>query len=183
MKKLIPFLLGLLAGFLFVKSAFAYKIQVTYTISTPGSYKSLSQKPNTRQKHAPRVAKETHTFPSTSGRTTASLTRAVPPQGSEEATESIKKYFGKEWKLAWAIAKAESGLVCSKDSYQPNSDGSMDHGLFQINDIHMSKLLEGENLWDCDTNARIAKQIRDSWEGYHAWSAYNNGNYLVFYNP
>lgn len=182
MKKLIPFLLGLLAGLVFVKSAFAYKVQVTYTITTPsGSYKSLS-KTKPQAKRAPRVATETHTFLSTSDRTTAPLTRAVPPQGSEEATESIKKYFGKEWRLAWAIAKAESGLVCSKDSYQPNSDGSMDHGLFQINDVHMSKLLEGESLWDCDTNARIAKQIRDSWEGYHAWSAYNNGNYLVFYN-
>lgn len=94
-----------------------------------------------------------------------------------DALTAIKNHFGDEWKMAVAIATPESGMDCSKRSYQMNTNGTYDHGLFQINEIHLYKLQEGESIYDCDVNARIAKEIKDSWQGWHAWSVYNNGSY------
>lgn len=150
----------------------------TYTIRTPIIIQS------------PLVKKEVKKTPK-SKPTTRRLIKQVEAASSEasEATEgqreyvesealtAIKKHFGDEWKMAVAIATPESGMDCSKRSYQMNTDGTYDHGLFQINDIHLSKLQEGESIYDCDVNARMAKEIRDSWHGWHAWSVYNNGSY------
>lgn len=104
---------------------------------------------------------------------------------SREYTESdaltaIKKHFGDEWKMAVAIATPESGMDCSKRSYQMNTNGTYDHGLFQINEIHLYKLQDGESIYDCDVNARIAKEIKDSWQGWHAWSVFQNGSYKQY---
>lgn len=86
----------------------------------------------------------------------------------------FKKVFGKEWKLAIAIAKAESNLNCKVIS-KPNKNGTRDSGLFQLNDAYHPYIP------DCLENMLRAKKIRDSWGNWKAWSAYNNKKYLRFY--
>lgn len=98
---------------------------------------------------------------------------------SSDVESLICQIFGDECEIAIAISRAESGLDCSKRSYQANTNGTYDHGLFQINDIHRSRYPDAD-FYDCVTNARIAKEIRDSWQGWHAWSVYNSGSYITF---
>jgi|GEM_PF-1063451 len=96
-----------------------------------------------------------------------------------EIHDLICDVFGDECDIAVAIAKAESGLRCDRRSYKANTNGTYDHGLFQINDTHRSRYPHAD-FYDCKTSIRIAKDIRESWKGYHAWSVYNNKSYLKF---
>jgi len=112
--------------------------------------------------------------------------RLNPPKKMEkkvysqsEIRDLICREFGEECKMAIAIATAESGLSCGKRSYVENNNGTYDHGLFQINDIHRNKYPNAD-FYDCETSIKIAKEIRNSWNGYHAWSVYNNKSYLKF---
>jgi hypothetical protein len=113
----------------------------------------------------------------TGGTVTALAGGVVSPVGTTE--DMIRSIFGADADIAIAIAKAESGLRCSAISPQ-NKNGTRDHGVFQINDIHMAKF--GQNSpYDCVENIKVAYKIFKSWEGWHAWSVYNNKRYLTFF--
>lgn len=98
----------------------------------------------------------------------------------DPAQEAIYIYFGKD-KVAYAVARAESGLTCHKTNY--NKNGTVDRGLFQINSIHdwRFKKFNGDpyNCWD---NAKVAAQIVEEQKGWGAWVAYTSGSYLSFLN-
>lgn len=87
--------------------------------------------------------------------------------------------FGKDAKMALAISQAENGSrKCDRVS-KPNSNGSVDIGLFQVNNLaHKGKATETE-LKDCLTNIRIAKQIFDS-SGWHPWTVYRTEAYKKY---
>lgn len=85
----------------------------------------------------------------------------------------IKRVFGEEYKLAIAVAKAESGLKCDRIS-KPNTNGTIDRGLFQLNSAYYP------HLPNCTDNILKAKEIRDAWGNWEAWSAYNNGAYKKY---
>lgn len=97
----------------------------------------------------------------------------------------FKQYFGAEADLAYAVAKAESGVVSKAGAV--NMDGSQDWGVMQINDRWHCPKVGAEafsedchnKLLDVETNVRVAKQIRDD-SGWGAWSVINNGRYLNF---
>lgn len=77
-----------------------------------------------------------------------------------------------------AIARAESGFRSDAVS-PPNSNGTIDRGLFQINSVHQydaNKLIS-----DATYNTQCAKKIYDS-QGLRAWSTYNSGAWKQYEN-
>lgn len=91
------------------------------------------------------------------------------------AREAIYIYFGND-KVAYAIARAESGFNCKAVSH------TGDYGLFQINKVHLWRFekegLDWSNCWD---NAKVARQIYEE-QGWYPWSVFQNKKYLQFIN-
>lgn len=82
-------------------------------------------------------------------------------------------------RTAVAIAKAESGWDASRRG-GPNQDGTYDHGLMQVNDVHKPT---PEQKSDPEANARMAFAIyRQAGNSFRPWSAYNNGAYKKHMN-
>lgn len=77
-----------------------------------------------------------------------------------------------------AISKAESGFKTDAIG-GPNSNGTYDRGLFQINDVH--KLDRNKLISDAKYNTAQAKKIYDS-QGLRAWSTYTSGAYQKYMN-
>jgi hypothetical protein len=86
----------------------------------------------------------------------------------------IKKYFGKDWKIAKAVAKTESHLNCDAVGDNGNS-----FGLFQIY-IPAHPEYANLDLFDCETNIRCAYEIYRERRNFSAWSTWNDGSYLAF---
>jgi membrane-bound lytic murein transglycosylase MltF len=84
----------------------------------------------------------------------------------------FQQYFGDEWKIARAVAMAESGM--NPCAISPTND----HGLMQIN---KGRLSFGEQIYNAEANIRIASQNYWAKRGWQPWSAYKNGAYLKFY--
>jgi len=82
----------------------------------------------------------------------------------------IKKYFGKDWQVAYEIANKESGLN-PKAINNKNKDGSMDIGLFQINSIH-ADYVDGDlkRLLEPEVNTAVAYKIYQK-QGWCPWVA------------
>jgi len=78
---------------------------------------------------------------------------------------------------AAGIALAESGG--DRDARGgPNSNGTYDYGLWQINSVHKELLAKGS--WrDPDSNARMAYSVYKG-SGWKAWTTYNTGAYRKF---
>lgn len=74
-----------------------------------------------------------------------------------------------------AIALAESGGRTTAVG-GPNSDGSKDYGLWQINDVHKDMVLFPQ--WrNAVANTQMAKSIYDAAGGWTPWSTFNSGAY------
>lgn len=87
----------------------------------------------------------------------------------------IRRIFGKDAKMALAISQAENGTrKCDRES-KPNKNGTIDIGIFQINEIHSSK----GNLYGCTDNILVALQIYKA-SGWSAWTVYKSGAYLRY---
>lgn len=96
----------------------------------------------------------------------------------DEIDTPLKEYicekFGNyDCKIALSVASAESGL--REDAYGVNTNGTIDIGVFQINQVHWEK--EGcspKELFDAYKNVDCAYQI---WQvqGWTPWVAYQNG--------
>lgn len=82
-----------------------------------------------------------------------------------------------EISTAVAIARAESDWTPTATNV--NTNGSVDHGLFQINDVNASVLAGGD--WrDPADNAVMAFKIWKAWGNWRAWSTFNSGSYRKF---
>lgn len=75
--------------------------------------------------------------------------------------------------LMAAIALAESGGYEKRIS-APNSDGSIDRGLWQINSVHGAA-----STTEAKSNAASAVKIYNS-QGLRAWTTYTNGAYKQY---
>ena len=79
-----------------------------------------------------------------------------------------------------AVAMAESGGN-PRAVNRANSNGSSDHGLFQINSIHGSLLKTGDPYNPVD-NARMALKVyKDAGNSWRPWSVFKSGSYRKFY--
>lgn len=85
-------------------------------------------------------------------------------------------FAGDDVAIAVAVALAESGG--NPYAVNVNVNHSVDHGVWQINDINADALHLGD--WrDPATNARMARIVwkRQGWQG---WATYNSGAYEQF---
>lgn len=102
--------------------------------------------------------------------------------------QTIADYIkSKDWDYSTAIkiAKSENAwnLTKSFDCKRiggPNKDGTYDHGLWQINDIHIrSGSITLDDANDCFKSTDFAyKLYKGHNNSFVPWSAYNNGSYL-----
>ena len=77
-----------------------------------------------------------------------------------------------------AVAFAESGG--NPNATNRNSNGSTDHGLFQINSIHKTTLASG-NWANPTDNARMALKVyKEAGNSWRPWVAYKSGSYRKF---
>jgi hypothetical protein len=99
------------------------------------------------------------------------MTVLSPPQIAAYAKQA--GFTGSQVAIMTAIALAESSG--RTDATNHNSNGSVDHGLWQINDVNSSILRSGNWANPAD-NARMAFQIYQQ-QGYRAWSVFKSGSY------
>lgn len=91
----------------------------------------------------------------------------------------IVQVFGDDCRMALAISQAENGTrQCDRVS-KPNSNGSYDIGVFQINTIHTPSKGNIKQLKECMHNIKVAKQIFDA-QGWSPWSVYKSGKYKQY---
>lgn len=91
----------------------------------------------------------------------------------------FQKYFGASWLTARAICTAESGLKNSTSP--PNSDGSIDRGICQINDKAQRNLYSSiSQLYNIDFNIEVAAEIYHDWGNFNAWTTYKDKAYLQY---
>lgn len=101
------------------------------------------------------------------------MTRLTAPQIAAYAKQA--GFSGVNVALAVAVSLAESGGKTDAIG-GPNSDGTYDYGLWQINSVHSDLLSSGR--WDLPTdNARMAYSVWRA-SGWHAWTTYNTGAYV-----
>jgi murein DD-endopeptidase MepM/ murein hydrolase activator NlpD len=103
--------------------------------------------------------------------------RAPAAKGRATAVTAASRYWtGRNLEIAVAIAGAESRYDPSVRSPR-NSDGSYDHGLWQINSVHRDLLGKGD--WrDPAMNAWMAYQVfRQEGNSWTPWTTYNSGSY------
>lgn len=84
------------------------------------------------------------------------------------------------WAVASAVAQAESAL-CPRVEGAPNSNGTVDRGLFQINSVHS---FGADCLFDavCNTQAAITVyhgSLAAGYDGFRPWTVYLSGAYLA----
>lgn len=77
--------------------------------------------------------------------------------------------------MALAVSQAENG---TRECGRIGVTG--DIGIFQIApQFHYNKVKQIDDLKDCLTNIRVAKQIRNA-SGWSAWSVYKSGAYKQY---
>lgn len=99
---------------------------------------------------------------------TKTMGSAAPVAPQVEVIEKIKKAFPGEEELAVAVAKCESSLDPSRIGDTHMKYPSI--GLFQINQTWHK--YDTKTLQNPDENIRIAKEIKDRWGNWNAWSCY-----------
>ena len=101
----------------------------------------------------------------------------VETASMSEVERAIYEVFGiEDYKMALAIAKAESGLRVH--AFHANDNGSIDLGIFQINSIHFNKAgcLMNE-LVTVMGNVKCAKSIYDA-QGWNPWVVFQTGAFI-----
>ena len=116
--------------------------------------------------------------------TSSNCTVATPASNTSLTAEDVAKFAyaagfrGDDLNIAVAVARAESNW--NPKATLLNTNGSVDHGLFQINSVHAAILAEG-NWSDPGDNAVMAfkvwTQAGDSWS---PWVTYWRGTYKQY---
>lgn len=97
-----------------------------------------------------------------------------PYEGLDEMQRYICIKFGKDCATALSIVDAENGLwTCDRIS-APNSNGTIDRGLWQLNSRYHPFIS------DCYKNTDRAYEVYTAWKGFEAWSTYNSGKYKKY---
>lgn len=105
------------------------------------------------------------------------VTEPVNIDNLSDIEEEILRVFGEQdFKVARAIAKAESGL--REHAFHANDNGSIDLGVFQINSVHYNK--EGCSMNEVVTykgNIKCAYSIYKE-QGFSPWVAYTSKSFV-----
>jgi CBS domain containing-hemolysin-like protein len=99
-------------------------------------------------------------------------------------------FRGNALEIAFGVALGESGGKAK--AHNDNADtGDDSYGLFQINMLgamgperrKLYGLKDNTDLFDPETNARVAFEISEGGKEWSPWSVYNNGAYKKYYDP
>ena len=82
-------------------------------------------------------------------------------------------FSGDSLRTAWALAMRESGGTPGIVS-EPNSDGTRDYGLFQINDIQRS-VYSFDQVLSAEGNAKIAYELSEHGRDFGSWAVGTTG--------
>ncbi len=83
-------------------------------------------------------------------------------------------FTGDGLRTAWAVAMRESGG--RPDALGAvNANGTRDHGLFQINDVHLGSLIDATRVDDPVANARAAFTLSKGGTDWSAWGLGSTG--------
>ena len=99
---------------------------------------------------------------------TATPTPVIKTEGKEDIIAYIKQVFGNEADNAFKILSCENKGLNPK-AINHNRDLSTDHGIFQINSIHLKGKAKGKDLNNYKDNIDVAKKIYDD-RGWSAWA-------------
>ncbi len=112
-----------------------------------------------------------------------------PQQPPQDIGQIIRNTFPNEATTAALVAATENGTYNPTVKDNPNSDGSVDRGLFQINNHTFNGLMQKfgdrlrtqginsyEDMYDPAKNAAIAKMIYDQ-NGWGRWFGWQNKGY------
>jgi hypothetical protein len=130
----------------------------------------------TKQEIFPKLPERTVLSPvvSTLAEDNSKVTEEVAENKLTAVEKILLEVFGVEdFKMARAVAKAESGL--REDAFHANTNGTIDVGIFQINSIHFGR--EGcsfKELVNMESNIKCAKKIYDE-QGWGPWVVFNTG--------
>ncbi len=111
--------------------------------------------------------------------TPASATAAVSSSaqlGPTQLVDVLRKagFQGEGLRTAWALAMREShGRPGAVSPVNPN--GTRDHGLFQLNDIHLGKNVDAGQVLDPLANAQAAYRISNGGTSWGAWGLGHSG--------
>jgi len=102
------------------------------------------------------------------------------PMGQAEMYNLAAQYWqGSNIDIAVAISKAESSWIVN--NWHKNGDGSIDRGLWQINDKWHPEFNDFNRLLtDPDYNAAAAFQISGHGVDWTPWATYNDGSYRKY---
>lgn len=142
---------------------------------------------NGSEDKAKEKVEETKASPSPTPRPKRTLVPVVEAAEINPSDREIAKYIAsKDWDYSTAIriAKSENAwnytqsFDCTRRGGQ-NSNGTYDHGLWQINDIHIkSGAISLEDAYDCYKSTDFAYGLYKGRGNWSAWYAYTNGSYL-----
>ena len=178
----------------------AFKFGTTTVVNEPIKNASESATPQPTPTIAPLFSCDPFTSSITDGKITKTCIdpKATPtptPKPSPKpakvslkpSDEEIVAYIqSKDWDASTAvrIAKSENffnltgSFNCTRQGGL-NSDGTRDHGIFQINDIHIrSGAITLEDANDCYKSTDFAYRLYKGRGNFTAWSAFNNLAYL-----
>lgn len=83
-------------------------------------------------------------------------------------------FQGEGLRTAWALAMREShGRPGAVSPVNPN--GTRDHGLFQLNDIHLGRNIDASQVLDPVANAKAAYRISNGGTSWGAWGLGHTG--------
>lgn len=117
-----------------------------------------------------------------SGVSGASAVASVPsvrPTGELSPTQLVDVlkqagFTGEGLHVAWAVAMREShGRPGALGAV--NSNGTRDHGLFQLNDIHMGRAIDPTQVYDAGANAAAAFRMSRHGTDFSAWGLGHTG--------
>lgn len=104
----------------------------------------------------------------------------VSPTGGCERFRPLVARYDWDENIALAVMQAESGCNPYADNTGLNSDGTTDKGLMQINSIHVtSGLIGDQERFIPESNIRAAYAIYQG-NSWNAWSSYNSGKHIKF---
>jgi cell wall-associated NlpC family hydrolase len=83
-------------------------------------------------------------------------------------------FSGEGLRTAWALAMRESSGRPGALS-KVNSNGTRDHGLFQLNSIHVGRVIDADKVFDADANARAAFKLSHHGKNFSAWGIGHTG--------
>lgn len=175
--------------------ALAFKLGASTVANEPIQQESATLDQPTPTQH-PLTVCDNHTLQITDGEIikecyvniTPTPTPTPAKRSLQPSDEEIVAYIrSKDWddSTAVRVAKSENfynysnSFDCTRQGAL-NSDGTRDHGLWQINDIHIrSGAITLEDTLDCQKSTDFAYRLYKGRGNWSAWSAFNNGSYLA----